>query len=169
MTLALLWLPTAPAPRNVVYVTVSRPCPRDRALDRLSIARRVIVRTTRLPRRGIDLEVYVAQDATSRYRMHSSCGSLLALRGHARESENARLHESTKLPQSSFLTQGNIACENILRARICTAVRTGAKRAHILLCTVYIGLRIVFSPYVRKFNSWLAEEQANKKRVETSE
>ena len=28
----------------------------------------------------------------------------------------------------SFLTQGKIACENILTARICTAVRTGAKR-----------------------------------------
>ena len=28
----------------------------------------------------------------------------------------------------NFLTQGKIACENILRARICTAVRTGAKR-----------------------------------------
>ena len=65
---------------------------------------------------------------------------------------NALLHESMKLRGAvlsrtlrssvrlrsincvaSFLTQGNNACENILRARICTAVRTGAKRAHISL------------------------------------
>ena len=49
----------------------------------------------------------------------------------------------------NFLAQGKIACENILRARICTAVRTGAKRGTHFV-TVYIGLRIVFSPYVRK-------------------
>ena len=38
----------------------------------------------------------------------------------------------------SFLTQGNITCENILRARICTAVRTGTKRGthtSLVLCT----------------------------------
>ena len=29
------------------------------------------------------------------------------------------------------MTRGKIACENILRARICTAVRTVAKGAHI--------------------------------------
>ena len=33
----------------------------------------------------------------------------------------------------SFLTQGNSACEKILRAELCTAVRTGAKGAHISL------------------------------------
>ena len=45
----------------------------------------------------------------------------------------------------SFLTQGKITCENILRARICTAVRTVAKRGTYfvsILCT-YIGLWIV--------------------------
>ena len=60
---------------------------------------------------------------------------------------------------ASFLTQGNIACENILRARICTAVlRLVQKGAHISL--VYrIGLQIVFSPYVRKFSSWLVDKE----------
>ena len=39
---------------------------------------------------------------------------------------------------------------------ICTAVRTGAKRGTYFVTTVYIGLRIVVSPYV---NSWLAEKE----------
>ena len=46
----------------------------------------------------------------------------------------------------NFLTQGKIACENILRARICTAVRIGAKWGTHFVSTLWI----VFSPYVRK-------------------
>ena len=137
---------------------------------------------SRLPRRGIDLEVYVAQDAT-RYRTRSSRGlkslSYVASSLGATP-ENQRMPNSASLPSfgaalsrmlrsyvrprsinrvASFLTQGNIACENILRARICTAVlRPVHKGAHISL--VYcIGLQIVFSPYVRKCNSWLADKE----------
>ena len=112
-------------------------------------------------RRGIDLEVYVARDAYGLQRADIARvlprGFILALRSHARESENARLRESSfaeqrylarcvalqdrsikRLCSYSFLTQGKIACGNILRARICTAVRTGAKRGIpfvSILCT----------------------------------
>ena len=94
--------------------------------------------------------------AASRYRTHSSRGFILcsfyvALRSHTRELENSRVYVASTLSRMlrssarpskpcsySFLTQGKIACENILTARICTAVRTGAKRGtHFvsILCT----------------------------------
>ena len=94
--------------------------------------------------------------AASRYRTRSSRGFILCsfyvvLRSHARELENSRVYVASTLSRTlrssarpskpcsySFLTQGKIACENILTARICTAVRTGAKwGTHFvsILCT----------------------------------
>ena len=53
----------------------------------------------------------------------------------------SRTLRSSARPRSnrvaSFLTQGNIACENILGARICTAVRTGAKRGTHFVSVLY--------------------------------
>ena len=51
---------------------------------------------------------------------------------------SARPRSTNKPCSYSFLTQGKIACENILRARICTPLRTGAKRGTYfisILCT----------------------------------
>ena len=61
------------------------------------------------PRRGIDLEVYVAQDATSRYRTRSSrgfilCSFYIAMRSHAR----AALPDCASL--RSFAEQRYLAC-----------------------------------------------------------
>ena len=109
-----------------------------------------------------DLEVYVAQDAYGLQRADIArvlpvalsyvASSLAEPRPRIRESASlrssstlSRTLRSSARPRSinkpcsySFLTQGKIACENILRARICTAVRTGAKRGtHFvsILCT----------------------------------
>ena len=50
-------------------------------------------------------------------------------------SSSARPRSTNKPCSYSFLTQGKIACENILRAIICTAVRTGATHFVSILCT----------------------------------
>ena len=72
---------------------------------------------------------------------------------------SARPRSCSKLCSYSFLTQGKIACANILRARICTAVRTGAKRGTHFVSILYISLQIVFSPYVRKFGEGVINMQ----------
>ena len=114
-------------------------CARKRAF----LSRCVIARDMRGPeKRDQSTWPKTLTGSASRYLTRSSRGFILC-RSHARESENPRVYVASTLsrtlrssarPRSinkpcsySFLTQGKIACENILRARICTAVRTGAK------------------------------------------
>ena len=88
--------------------------------------------------------------------------------------DSAGLRSFSEPCSYSFLAQDKFACENILRARICTVVRTGAKRAHISL--VYCGSQ-AYGLYSPRTLGMVGGEgvinmqffQTSKKRVETSE
>ena len=60
--------------------------------------------------------------------------------------EQRYLARCVALRVAIFLTQGSIACKSILGARICTAVRTGAKRGTHFVSVLYTYAYGLYSP-----------------------